>query len=309
MKAPKIIVVGSSNTDMVIKMERLPGPGETLIGGEFMMAAGGKGANQAVAAARLGGEVTFVARVGADIFGNEAAENFRKEGINTDFVIMDNDHPSGVALINVDQAGENSISVASGANNALSVEDVSRATAKIADAHVLLLQLETPVDTVRHAAQLARKNGVQVILNPAPARDLEDALLRCVTVLTPNESEAELLTGIKVDSEETAQQAAEMLRKRGVGTVIVTMGSKGAQLVTEGKSILIPSKQISAADTTAAGDAFNGALAFALAGDKPMEEAVQFANLVGAFSATRMGAQPSMPTFAELQEFAGADLV
>jgi ribokinase len=307
MKTPKIVVVGSSNTDMVIKIERLPGPGETLIGGEFMMAAGGKGANQAVAAARLGGEVTFVARVGADIFGNEAVENFEKEGINTDFVVKDSDHPSGVALINVDQVGENSISVASGANSALSEEDVSRATKKIAEAHVLLLQLETPLDTVRHAAELARQNGVLVILNPAPARELDDALLSYVTVLTPNESETELLTGIKVDSEETARQAGEMLRKWGVGTVIVTMGSQGAQLVTEGKSILIPSKQISAADTTAAGDAFNGALAFALAGDKPMEDAVRFANLVGAFSATRMGAQPSMPTFAELQEFAGAE--
>lgn len=305
MSRPIIVVVGSSNTDMVIKLDRIPRPGETIIGGDFIMAAGGKGANQAVAAARLGGDVTFVARVGVDMFGEQAKENFKKEGINTGFIVEGKDDPSGVALIFVDQNGENSIAVASGANSKLSEKNVAAAESKIAAAGVVLLQLETPLDTVRYAARLASEKNVKVILNPAPARELDDELLWNVTLLTPNETEAELLTGVKVDDEQSATQAAGVLRDKGVSTVIITMGAKGSLLVTDAHATLIPTEEVVAVDTTGAGDAFNGALAYAVANGKPLEEAVRFANLAGALSAIRMGAQPSMPTLEELQQFAG----
>lgn len=305
MSIPKIVVVGSSNTDMVIKMDRLPGPGETIIGGDFIMAAGGKGANQAVAAARLGGDVTFVARVGVDMFGEQAKENFKNEGINTGFIVEGKESPSGVALIFVDQNGENSIAVASGANSKLSEKDVAAAESKIVAAGVMLLQLETPLDTVRYAARLASEKNVKVILNPAPARELDDELLWNVTLLTPNETEAELLTGVKVDDEQSAAQAAGVLRDKGVSTVIITMGAKGSLLVTDARAALIPTEEVVAVDTTGAGDAFNGALAYAVANGKSLEEAVRFANLAGALSATRMGAQPSMPTNKELRQFSG----
>ncbi len=305
MSKLKIVVVGSSNTDMVIKMDRLPGPGETLIGGEFIMAAGGKGANQAVAAARLGGEVTFIARVGTDIFGQQAIEGFRQEEIHTDFIVQDERYPSGVALIFVDQGGENSIGVASGANGQLSIEDVAAARAEMEAAKVLLLQLETPIETVRYAARTAKEMGVKVILNPAPARALDDELLGNITVLTPNETEAELLAGISITDDASTREAAARLKQRGVENVIITLGAKGAMVITDEGAQQIPTKEVKAVDTTAAGDAFNGALAFALAEDKSLEEAVRFANLAGALSATRMSAQPSMPTLEELQQFAG----
>lgn len=303
--ANKVVVIGSSNTDMVIKLDRLPGPGETLLGGDFIMAAGGKGANQAVAAARLGGKVTFVARVGADIFGEQAVQGFQKEGINTGFIVKDDASPSGVALIFVDQQGENVIAVASGANNQLSPEDVAKVTEQISVADVLLMQLETPTETVRYAARTAKEMGVKVILNPAPARVLDDELLGYITVLTPNQTEAELLTEIRVTDDASAREAAARLKQRGVENVIITLGAKGAMVITDEGAQHIPSMKVKAVDTTAAGDAFNGALAFALAEDKSLEEAVRFANVAGALSATRMGAQPSMPTFAEVQKFAG----
>jgi len=304
MNRPKIVVVGSSNTDMVIKLERLPKPGETILGGDFMMVTGGKGANQAVAAARLGGDVTLVARVGADVFGRQALENFKKESINTDFIVMDNKNSSGVALILVDQNGENSIAVASGANNYLSKQDVLAAREVIEQADVMLLQLEIPMETVLFSAKLAQKAGVRVVLNPAPARRLEKELLKLVSVLTPNESETELLTGIKVTDESSALEAARKLQEQGVSNLIITMGPRGSILVQKKKALNIPTKKVEAVDTTAAGDAFNGALAYALAQKKCLEESAQFANRAGALSATRMGAQPSMPTIEELQRFA-----
>ena len=303
MEKPKIVVVGSSNTDMVIKLGWLPKPGETILGEEFIMAAGGKGANQAVAAAMLGGDVTLVARVGADIFGEQAIQNFQKVGINTDFIITDKENASGVALIYVDKKGENTIAVASGANSKLSKEDVTTAEQKIKSANILLLQLETPLETVQYAARLASEAGVKVILNPAPARELDETLLRTITILTPNESETELLTGIKVDDEKSAIRAAEVLKEKGVSEIIITMGAKGSFLIRDNKAFLIPTKKIKAIDTTAAGDAFNGALSYALAKKEPLDKAVRFANLVGALSATKLGAQPSMPTYDELCSF------
>ncbi|HHE54315.1 MAG TPA: ribokinase [Caldithrix abyssi] len=308
MKKPKIVVVGSSNTDMVIKVPKLPAPGETVLGSDFLMAAGGKGANQAVGAARLGADVTFIARVGADVFGEKSIENFKNEGINTDYIVVDQNSPSGVALIFVDEDGENVIAVASGANNNLSVQDVMAAREVIEKADVLLLQLEIPLDTVLYAAQLAAKAGVKVILNPAPAQKLSQDLLASVSVLTPNESEAEILSGVEVKDENSAKEAAESLLEKGVSNVIITMGSKGSALYYENQFVQIPSKKIEAVDTTAAGDAFNGALAYALGSGNMLPEAVKFANYVGALSATKMGAQPSMPTQEEVKEFINSGL-
>lgn len=306
MKNPRIVVVGSSNTDMVVKSQRIPVPGETVTGGQFVMAPGGKGANQAVAAARLGAEVTFVAKVGEDIFGQQAVEGYRKEGIVTDLILRDPANHTGVALIMVDGQGENLISVASGANHALTPQDVEKAADRIKTADAVLLQLEIPMDTVELTARLAAEAGVQVILDPAPAPDgpLGDALLRNVTCLTPNESEAERLTGIPVEDEGSARAAAEKLLRSGARNVVITLGAKGALLAGQQQTVLVPSHPVEARDSTAAGDAFNGGLASALARGLSWEEAVREANLVGALSVTRLGAQPSLPTGDELRRFA-----
>ena len=303
MIAPRIVVVGSVNIDMVVKGRQLPAPGETVTGGRFLMAAGGKGANQAVAAARLGAEVTLVAKVGQDMFGDQAIENFRKEGILTDFLLRDAGSATGVALILVDEKGENLISVASGANHALTPQEVEQAADRIRKADVVMLQLETPLETVRVAARLAAEAGVPVILNPAPAAPLPDSLLAQVTYLTPNESEAQHLTGIAVEDEASARQAAQRLLATGVRHVVITLGAKGALLVQAGQSILVPSQPVEAVDTTAAGDAFNGGLAWAIGRALPLEAAVHTACLVGALAVTRLGAQPSLPTQEEFQRF------
>jgi len=300
---PKIVVVGSSNTDMIIQLAHIPRPGETMLGGEFSSAAGGKGANQAVAAARAGGNVTFVARVGKDIFGDQAVAGFRRDGINVDHVIPDRAAPSGVALIFVAEDGENSIAVAGGANGRLAPADVKQATNAIRAAAVLVAQLETPLATVQAAAAIAAKAGVCFILNPAPARPLPDALLKRVSILTPNETEAELLTGIKVTNEATAAKAADRLLARGVGTVILTLGSRGAFMAGAGGKQLVPGFKVKARDTTAAGDTFNGALAVALAEGKAFPDAVRFANAAAAISVTRLGAQPSAPNRREIEHF------
>lgn len=299
----KVVVVGSSNTDMVVQMPSLPTPGETVLGGEFVQVAGGKGANQAVAAARLGADVTFVARVGDDALGRLAIENFQRDNIRTQHVRRDPDRPSGVALIMVDGRGENMIAVASGANNALSKADVDAASEAISTAAVLLLQLETPIETVKHAARLAKTKGAAVILNPAPAQALDGELLQQVSVLTPNEKEAEALTGILPVDLDSASRAARALQAQGVGSVVITMGEKGAFIRTPEGEELVPGKRVKAVDTTAAGDAFNGAVAFALADGEGLAEAVRFANHVAALSVTRMGAQPSLPTLDEVNAF------
>jgi ribokinase len=285
---------------MIIKLERIPRPGETILGGEFVTAPGGKGANQAVGAARAGGNVTFVARVGRDMFGDQAIAGFARDGICVDYVRRDPKAPSGVALIFVAMDGENSIAVASGANANLAPTDIRRAKTAIAGASALVMQLETPLATVTAAAQVAAQAGVRVILNPAPARLLPDALLRLIWILTPNETEAELLTGIKVDTADAAGNAADRLRAKGVGTVILTLGARGAFLATDALQELVPGFKVKAVDTTAAGDIFNGALAVALAEAQPLRQAVRFANAAAALSVTRLGAQPSAPRRAEI---------
>ena len=303
MKTPRILVVGSSNTDMIIKLDRIPRPGETILGGAFVIAAGGKGANQAVGAARAGGQVIFIARVGQDMFGEQAVAGLVKDGINADHVTRDKTSPSGVALIFVAKDGENSIAVAGGANANLSNADVRKAKAAFAGASVLVMQLETPLESVQAAADLAAKAGVRVILNPAPAQPLPDKLLKCVSILTPNETEAELLTGIAVSDAATAAAAAAKLCVRGVQTVIITLGARGAYVATESGGQLVPGFKVKAVDTTAAGDIFNGALAVAIAEGKPLELAVRFANAAAAISVMRLGAQPSAPTRREIERF------
>jgi ribokinase len=299
----KIVVVGSSNTDMIIKLDRLPQPGETVLGGDFSTAAGGKGANQAVAAARAGGAVTFVARVGDDMFGRLAVEQFAADGIDVRHVIEDSDAPSGVALIFVDRNGENSIAVASGANAHLTPVDALSARDAVRDAQIMITQLETPIETVRAAVVLASEHGVPVILNPAPAQSLGADILRHVSVLTPNETEAELLTGVKVSTTADAETAAEKLASMGVEAIVITLGARGAFVFNADHSELIAGFDVQAVDTTAAGDVFNGALAVALAKETPLLEAVHFANAAAALSVTKLGAQPSAPILDEIEEF------
>ena len=297
----KLVVIGSSNTDMVVKSEHLPAPGETVLGGQFIMNPGGKGANQAVAAARLEGDVTFIAKVGNDIFGQEAIKGFQTHGINTGFIVTDPQSPSGVALIMVDEQGENCISVALGANAALQREDIDRADEAIGEASYVLIQLEIPIDVVKHAVQLAVKAGTQVVLNPAPAQALSDNLLSSLYMITPNETEAELLTGIKVENIDSARVAARALRQQGVEIVIITLGSKGAYVQSEEVDQLVPSPTVKAVDTTAAGDTFNGALVVGLSEGMSIIDAVIFANKAAAYSVTKLGAQASAPSRSDIK--------
>lgn len=296
----KIVVVGSSNTDMVVKSDRLPAPGETVLGGKFQMIPGGKGANQAVAAATLGGQVSFVAKVGNDMFGKAAKAGFEQVGIDTSQVLTAEKAPSGVALIMVDDHGENSISVALGANNDLSVTDIEGAAALIRDAEFLLIQLEIPIASVARAVALARAHRTKVVLNPAPARQLSPDLLKNVDIITPNESEVKLLTGVEVTDVASARAAAMILRARGIPIVIITMGVEGAYVLSENLDELIPGIKVSVVDTTGAGDTFNGALTVALAEQMDLKEAIAFANRAAACSVTKMGAQTSAPTRADL---------
>ncbi len=300
---PKLLVIGSSNTDMIVKVPQIPRPGETVLGGEFSTAPGGKGANQAVGAARAGGDVTLIARVGDDMFGAQAMEGFQRDGIHVEHIVRDDRNPSGVALIFVAAGGQNSIAVAPGANAKLSPADVHRAAGVFPVASAVILQLETPLKTVTHATELAVHHRVPVILNPAPAQTLPGTLLEHVAFLTPNESEASLLTGIEVRDETSAAKAAAKLRQRGVDTVIITLGAQGAFVAGAEVRKLVPGFKVKAVDTTAAGDVFNGALAVALGEGRPLLEAVRFANAAAAISVTRLGAQPSAPTRAEIERF------
>ncbi|MBQ9812148.1 MAG: ribokinase [Thermoguttaceae bacterium] len=304
MSKPKIVVVGSSNTDMIIKADRIPAPGETVVGGSFATAPGGKGANQAVAAARAGGDVVFVARVGDDMLGKQAIDGYVKEGIDVSLIQKDPKLATGVALIMVDSTGDNSISVASGANFALTPEDVDRAADAIKDAKMVVFQLESPLDAIQRAAELAKASGVPVLLDPAPApsEPLPQEILECVTVVKPNETEAARLTGIEVVDEATARQAAEKLLELGVQIAIVTLGSAGSYVATkDGVRKSVPAMRVDAVDATAAGDAYSGALAVALAEGKPLDEALAFASKAAALSVQKLGAQPSLPTREEIE--------
>jgi ribokinase len=299
---PKIVVVGSSNTDMIVKLPHLPKPGETVIHGTYSSAAGGKGANQAVAAARAGGDVVFVTKVGNDSFGSRAIEGFRKEGINTDYSCIDPSAPSGVALILVDEQGENSIGVASGANGHFTPSDLSQALEVISAADILLLQLEIPISTVEAAIRCATQAGVPVILNPAPAVTLDPDLLRHISVITPNRSEAETLSNVSLADDTSLEKASQVLRSQGVGAVIITLGPRGASLAGASSFELISGFPVQAVDTTAAGDIFNGALAVSLGEGTSLRDAVRFANAAAALSVQKLGAQPSAPQREEILE-------
>lgn len=300
-KRTKIIVVGSSNTDMVVTSARMPLPGETVMGNQFDVIAGGKGANQAVAAARAGGRVTFVAKVGNDDLGAKAIEGYKADAIDTNCIFVDKNNPSGVAVILVDESnGQNSIVVAPGANGSLSVEDIQKAEPHFAEAGVLLIQLEIPVSTVLHALQTAKKYGLTTILNPAPAQKLGDELLQLVDIITPNETETHILVGIMPEDEASTLNAANSLLEKINDSVIITLGSKGAfYLSKNGHSGIIPANKVEAVDTTAAGDVFNGYLASALISGRTLPEAIVLANKAAAISVTRKGAQPSIPKIME----------
>lgn len=295
MKSGKIVIIGSSNMDMVVKTDHIPAPGETVISGSFLMNPGGKGANQAVAVARLGGESLFICKVGNDVFGKQFTYLFNDEQIDTSFVLSDENLPSGVALITVDRDGENSIVVASGANANLFVKDIEPALHEIGQASILLVQLEIPMETVHYAIGYAAERGVKVILNPAPANILSPELLRRVDILTPNKTEASMISGIRVNNMETAKKAARIIREKGVKNVVVTMGSQGAVVCQQSGCLVLPAPEMETIDTTAAGDVFNGALAVALSEEKTLEAAVAFACEAAAISVTRFGAQSSIP--------------
>ena len=296
----KLVVIGSSNTDMIIQVPRLPGPGETILGGTFTTAAGGKGANQAVAAARAGSNVTFVAAVGDDMFGQQALKGFEEEGIYIGLCVIDATEPSGVAQIFVDASGENCIGVASGANRCLEPGHIDRAAGLFAEGVVVLLQLETPLETVEYAARLARDKGCTVILNPAPAAELPDSLFDCLDYITPNANEAELLTGIAVSDEITAAAAAKALHSRGCKNVIITRGAAGVFLSQQREGGIhsttsCTAYQVEALDTTAAGDVFNGCLAARLVEGDNLDNAIQYAQAAAAISVQALGAQDSAP--------------
>ncbi|MEQ3233174.1 ribokinase [Bacteroides cellulosilyticus] len=296
----KIIVIGSSNIDMMVKTPHLPAPGETILGGEFFMNQGGKGANQAVAVKRLGGNLIFVAKLGNDILGQQSVDYFKKEGIDTKYITLDENSASGVALISVDDHAENSIVVASGANMLLNEQDVDKVVEEMCEGDILLMQLEIPIQTVEYAARKAFEKGVKVVLNPAPARNLPKELLRYLFMITPNRIEAEMLTGIKIVNDADAERVAKGISAMGVQNIIVTLGSKGC-LVREGDtSYCVDAFKVEPVDTTAAGDTFNGALCVGLAEGMNLRQSAVMASKASSVAVTRMGAQSSIPHRKEL---------
>ena len=304
----QILVIGSSNTDMVVKAAKLPGPGETILGGTFLMNPGGKGANQAMAAQRLQSveglnqeKVVFVAKVGDDLFGREAIQGFEQAGLDTRFVLQDADARSGVALIGVDERGENSIMVAPGANANLTAGEVEAALKACPEAGWALFQLEIPMETVEKSIVACARRGMKVVLNPAPAQKINDEVLSSLYLITPNETEAETLTGVTITDHESAREAAHILHKKGVQNIVITLGARGAFLFNAEADLLIIAPKVEAVDTTAAGDIFNGALVVALSEGISLSDAIAFACQAAAISVTRLGAQSSIPTRAEVK--------
>lgn len=303
LRPAKVLVVGSCNTDMMVKAKHLPAPGETILGEKFYMIPGGKGANQAVAVARLGGEVTFVCKTGNDIFGHQSRQLFGEEGIDISYMLSDKTNPSGVALIIVNEKAENCIVVASGANANLLPDDL-RFIDSVMDAYdVILMQLEIPMETVIYVAKLAHEKGKRVILDPAPAQDLPRQLLQSVSIITPNKTEAQIISGVAITDETSAVRAAEVIAGMGVERVIITLGAKGCLVYSGGTAGFVPACKAEAVDTTAAGDTFNGALAVALIERKNVADAVSFACKAAAICVTRIGAQTSVPYRAEVDNF------
>ncbi len=300
MHTKKITVVGSCNTDMVIKADRLPIPGETVLGGKFFMNPGGKGANQAVAAARMGGNVTLISKTGNDVFGKQSVMLYDSENIHTNYIFSDPNNPSGVALITVDSNGENCIVVASGANANLFPADIDKAISSIESSNMVLMQLEIPIETVEYVAEIAQKKDIKVILNPAPARALSDKLLKNLYIIIPNRSEAEILSGIKVTDLEKARMAADIISAKGVNIVVITLGSEGALIKEYDQYHFVEAVKVDAVDTTAAGDVFCGTVCVGLAEGKTIIEAVKMAAKAAAITVTRMGAQSSIPYRTEL---------
>jgi ribokinase len=289
--------------DMVVTTRRFPAAGETVFGGRFGMFPGGKGANQAVCAAKLGGKVSFLGKMGKDVFREKLVGGMKRDGVRLEHLAIDSTASTGIALITVDNGGQNEIVVVSGSNMRLLPADIERRRAAIAAARIVLLQLEIPLPTVTRAAEIARAHGVTVILNPAPARRLPASLLRMVDYLTPNETEVGQLAGMPSTNRRSLERAAHVLLRRGVRNVLVTLGAHGCLHVHADGTRLFPARKVRPVDTTAAGDAFNGALAYALAAGTALDHAVPFANTVAALSVTRMGAQSSMPTMSELKTF------
>lgn len=298
----KIIVIGSSNTDMVFRSKKIPAPGETVMGIDFNIVQGGKGANQAVAAARAGADVTFIAKLGNDDFGKAAIDGYKKDRINTDHILIDSTKPTGVAVILVDATnGQNSIVVASGANNNLTINDIENIKEEIKTADIVLIQLEIPMDVVTFSLKLAKKYGVRTILNPAPAQSLNDELLKLVDIITPNETETQILTNIQLTDIQLIDKSAQILLNKVNEAVLITLGSKGVYYASKnGNSGLVPTNKVDAIDTTAAGDVFNGFLASELSKGSDLNHAIHIANMAAAISVTREGAQPSIPNLSEL---------
>ena len=303
MKTGKLVVLGSINADHILNINHFPQPGETVIGKQYTVAFGGKGANQAVAAGRSGADISFIACVGDDDIGERVRKQLASDHIDTQPIEAIEDTTTGVALIFVNAEGENVIGIDAGANKAVTPEYLDRYKQQVIGASALLMQLESPLETVIAAAKIAKDNGTQVILNPAPACELPDELLARVGMITPNETEAEKLTGIKVDNNEDAAWAAKALHDKGIATVIITLGSKGVWLSQNGEGKLVAGFRVKAVDTIAAGDTFNGALVTALLEGKPMDSAVRFAHAAAAIAVTRPGAQPSVPWRKEIEDF------
>lgn len=298
-----ILVIGSFMMDLVVNTPRVPENGETIIGTNFFRSPGGKGANQAVSASKLGGNVRMVGKVGDDSYGDEFIQVLKDHKINTDYILKDANHSTGVGSVTIDELGDNRIVVVPGANLAYTLEDLKTVESLIKRAKILILQLEMNIDIIEQAVTIAHENKVPIILNPAPAQVLSDDLLSKVTYLTPNETEAELLTGVNIRTSNDAVKAAEVLIGKGVENVILTLGDQGALIVNKSESHYVSGYRVKAIDSVAAGDSFNGALAIGILENKELTKVIKFANAVGALTVTKKGAISSLPTIEEVNDF------